>query len=477
MNAGLADIIPSFRGRRVLVIGDAILDRYSYGRVERISPEAPVPIVEVERVEHRCGGAASVAVLLRGLGVEVTLGGALAGDREAHILLGLAQDAGIQCRVLTDNHSTIVKHRYIGLAHGRHPQQLLRVDSGQRQELTAESRQLLLQGLEDPQPEAIVSADYGKGVVTGGLMRAVNERYRGRVPILVDPHQSSDLRIFGGADLLKPNRWEAQLQSTDLGDIAGIASDLRRELGLGALLVTLDSQGAVLCQKAKDWRTLYLAAHARRTYDVTGAGDTVIAVLAAAMAAGQEVELAAELAMVAGGLQVEQLGVHPITPEALEHEILGGPRKPHSLAEVLREVGERRARGQRVVFTNGCFDVLHAGHAELLRAARNRGDYLVVGVNSDESVRRLKGANRPRSPQEARTKLLRALESVDATVVFDSDTPEELIAQLTPDVLVKGGDYTRDQIVGADYVESHGGQVYIVPLTGNHSTTKILGGG
>jgi len=470
---------------RILVIGDLILDRYIWGYAERISQEAPVPLLRADHREHRLGGAASVAAMLRTLGAQVRLVGGVGVDAEATLVRSMLAENEIDDRLVIalSDRPTTLKERYIGRAQDRHPQQMIRVDYETRDAIRAIDEARLhaeLSAVLD-WADAVLISDYGKGVCTPTLLRAVIESAgQANVKVLADPIRSSDYGRYRGVHCMTPNRLEAQLATgmtiTCPEDALFVGKKLVESLALEAVLVTLDRDGMALVRKGGEAELV--PTRARNVYDITGAGDMVLAVVGLCIADGADYDEAAALGNVAGGLEVEKFGVALLTraeilTDLVEHDH-ARESKNVDREELVALVHRRRLAGQKVVFTNGCFDLLHPGHVRLLRLAADMGDYLIVGVNSDASVRRLKGSNRPINPAEARAEVLSALEAVDSVVVFDEDTPLELINAIRPDVLVKGGDYRPEQIVGRAEVEAAGGRVVLVPVADGHSTTTIV---
>ncbi|ALO45002.1 bifunctional D-glycero-beta-D-manno-heptose-7-phosphate kinase/D-glycero-beta-D-manno-heptose 1-phosphate adenylyltransferase HldE [Pseudohongiella spirulinae] len=463
---------PPFQQARVLVVGDVMLDRYWRGSAARISPEAPVPIVKVAGSEDRPGGAANVALNIAVLGAAASIAG-IAGRDEAGIeLTGKLEAAGVLCRMVqSENAPTITKLRIIS-----QQQQLIRIDF--EDDFDADDITLLQQqALKSVSDNgALVLSDYGKGTLadTQSLIRAAHDS---QIPVVVDP-KGSDFSKYAGATVLTPNLAEFEA-------VAGVCSDeeelirkgqqWRERLQLSALLITRGEKGMTLLQGSRP--ALHLPAQAREVYDVTGAGDTVVAVLAASLAAGQSMEQAVVLANLAAGLAVARLGTAAISGPELRRalqQMQGSGRGVMSAEQLLMSVADAREQGERVVFTNGCFDIIHAGHVGYLAEAKSLGDRLIVAVNGDESVRRLKGASRPINPVERRMAVLAGLEAVDWVVSFDDDTPEALLEALRPDVLVKGGDYRPDQVVGGQFVADYGGEVRVLAFLDNCSTSAIV---
>ncbi len=489
--AELLDLVQRLGQPRVLVVGDLMLDRYIWGNASRISQEAPVILLSADRREERLGGASSVATMLRALGARVLLAGVVGDDADGGRVRNLLVDQGIDdAAVLTDpDRPTTVKERYIGRAQQRHPQQMIRVDYEVREGLDPAREAELIHAIarQMSQVDVVLISDYDKGVCTPAVLSAVIARARAHgLRTVADPIRGHDYRKYHGCSAITPNRLEAGLAAgRTLADAAGAlqaAAELREWLDLEAAIVTLDKEGMALAHV--DGRREIFPTRPRQVYDITGAGDMVMAVLGMALAAGADYGPAIRLANVAGGLEVEKIGVATVTREEIVRDLLAasarpgrttaGPGKLRSRSALVQEVEARRQLGQRVAFTNGCFDVLHAGHVQYLQEARSQADLLVVGLNSDASVRGLKGPNRPIHSAEARALVLGALECVDYITLFEESTPRELICALRPDVLVKGADYQKDEVAGADVVESYGGRVYLAPLVPGFSTTSIL---
>jgi D-beta-D-heptose 7-phosphate kinase/D-beta-D-heptose 1-phosphate adenosyltransferase len=470
---------------RVAVVGDLILDRYIWGFAERISQEAPVPLLRADQREHRLGGAASVATMLRALGASVRLIGVVGRDLEAGMVRKMLVEQGIsdQWVLEVDDRPTTLKERYVGRAQDRHPQQMIRVDYETRDPIQAAVEERLHADLRAvlSSSDIMLISDYDKGVCTPTLLRKLTEAaLSSGVRVVVDPIRSSDYSRYRGVHCMTPNRLEAQL-ATGLSiarpeDALRVGKHLVETLGMEAVLVTLDRDGMALVRA--DGRAELVSTRPRQVYDITGAGDMVLAVVGLCLASGADYSEAAALGNVAGGLEVEKFGVSLLTREELLRDLVDHHRPDGSKIldrdHLLVEIHGRRLAGQRIVFTNGCFDILHPGHVQLMRQAAALGDFLVVGLNSDASVRRLKGPNRPINPAGARAEVLGALEAVDAVTVFDEDTPLELITEIRPDVLVKGGDYRSDEVVGRAVVESAGGRLVLIPLVQGHSTTSTL---
>jgi len=482
----LVELIHRLGTPRVLVLGDAILDRYIWGDAERVSQEAPVILLRADRDEVRLGGAANVANMLRGLQADVTLATVVGDDANSAILLRELERGGIGRSAVTCDPSrpTTVKERFIGRAQNRHPHQMLRVDRETRAPLDAAISADLLSRILPAiaEHQAVLISDYGKGVCTPGVVRQVIDAARAAgVPVVVDPRPDSDYSLYRGATAVTPNRLETRLATgrdiSSAEDALAAGLQLCRELELDHAYVTLDSDGIALVRA--DGSGQLLPTRKRQVYDITGAGDMVLATIGTGLAAGFAPEDIARLANIAGGLEVERIGVVPVTREEMLADVLanshGAPDKICMLPELEQHVAARRSLGQRIVFTNGCFDMLHAGHVECLQQAADEGDCLIVAINSDAGVRRLnKGPERPIFHQEQRAKMLAALEAVDYVVVFDEPTPHALLARLKPDLLVKGGAYQRHEIVGWEVVATYGGTVKPLGHVPGISTTQIV---
>jgi D-beta-D-heptose 7-phosphate kinase/D-beta-D-heptose 1-phosphate adenosyltransferase len=492
MAVELVELVQHLGQPRVLVIGDLMLDRYVWGDAARISQEAPVILLRAEKREEKLGGASSVATMLRALGAKVSLAGVIGDDDQGKRILQLLNELCIDHEgVIADNgRISTVKERYIGKAQHRHPQQMLRVDYEMCTPLPEATEKVLAQVIAQKirHSDVVLISDYAKGVCSPNLLAAAIAAAKTQgVRILVDPQRGGDYRKYHGCSAMTPNRLEAslatsrELNSTPQIMAAGI--NLLEQYDMEAAVITLDKDGMVLVHR--DGRRKLIPTRPRQVYDITGAGDMVLSVLGMALAAGADYESAIALANIAGGLEVERIGVATVTRDEILRDLLhgGSPTANHqtlgldklmTLPTLSREIENRRQLGQRIAFTNGCFDILHAGHVEYLQAARARADLLVVALNSDASVRALKGPDRPINPLEARVRVLSSLQAVDFITVFDEPTPIEVIKALRPDVLVKGADYTKEEVVGAEVVESYGGQVFLAPLRPGYSTTGLL---
>lgn len=464
--------IPEFEKTHVLVVGDVMLDRYWHGATSRISPEAPVPVVRVEGREERPGGAGNVALNIAALGGKATLMGVTGDDETGRLLESLLDGAGVECRFERLQHiPTITKLRVIS----RH-QQLIRIDFEEGFIDFDDSSMLSAFTHLLASVDAVVLSDYGKGSLTEPQALIRGARNAGK-PVLVDP-KGNDFSRYRGASMITPNM--AELESVVgpcLGDeqIESKGRSLMDELDIEALLITRGEQGMTLLQQRQPAR--HLPTHAREVFDVTGAGDTVISVLAAGLAAGLSQPMATKLSNVAAGMVVAKLGTASVSAEELAaavHEYQSAARGVISEAQLVKALDAVRSQGEKVVFTNGCFDILHAGHVTYLEQASRLGDRLVVAVNVDQTVRDLKGPDRPVNSLELRMTVLAALACVDWVVPFTEQTPERLICRLRPDFLVKGGDNDPQRIPGAECVRESGGKVMIMDYLQNCSTTGLI---
>lgn len=466
---------------KITVIGDIMLDRYWFGDAKRISPEAPVPVVNINQQEDRLGGAANVALNLRSLDIPTTLVGIIGTDNEAKILHQLCVASGIQSSLTADaSRPTISKLRIIG----RH-QHILRCDfeaiKNSDIEILTELRQNSFKAIDAA--NVLLLSDYGKGTLCDIATLIAYAKSQNK-PILVDPKGHS-FEKYRGATIITPNRsefeavvgiCETEAQLLERGE------SLRQHLELDAILITRSEQGMTLIEANQS--PITFQAQARDVFDVTGAGDTVVAILAAGIAKGLSLANAAHIANVGASIVVGKLGASSVTEQelmnalAFESDSAQLHQRAHHLVlskEMLKAaMTQARLKGETIVMTNGCFDLLHRGHVTYLEQARRLGNRLVVALNSDASVTRLKGAPRPIMDELSRSAVLASLSSVDWVVIFESDTPQELIEYLLPDVLVKGGDYSIDEIAGAEAVIKNGGQVQIIDLIEGYSTSNAV---
>lgn len=464
--------IPSFEFGRILVVGDIMLDRYWHGPVSRISPEAPVPIVRVEQVEERPGGAGNVALNIAALGGRSLVLGLTGADAAAEALEQRLGAAGVECLLQRQpGLATTTKLRVMS----QH-QQLIRLDFEDAAQ-NADSGLLLEHFLRHlPDVDVVVLSDYGKGALRQARQLISAARAAGK-PVLVDP-KGKDFSLYHGATLITPNLSEFEAvvgHCRDERELVEKGQALMAAHDFGALLITRGEHGMTLLRQGTE--ELHLPAQAREVYDVTGAGDTVISVLAAALAAGQDLGTATALANLAAGIVVGKLGTATVSVPELRRVLRDGQAPGRGVMteeQLLIAVQDVRAHGETVVMTNGCFDILHAGHVAYLEQARRLGDHLIVAVNDDASVRRLKGAGRPVNSLERRMAVLAGLASVSWVVPFSEDTPERLICRTVPDCLVKGGDYRAEEVAGYGCVTANGGRVMILNYEEGCSTTNII---
>ncbi len=465
--------LPDYSSARVLVVGDLMLDRYWHGNTSRISAEAPVPIVHVKNNEQRAGGAGNVALNLAALGAKVTTIGFVGQDEAAIQLRKLMETAGITCKFEElINQPTITKLRIMS-----RNQQLIRLDFEERFHDIDESSLLAHFKTELEQTQIVILSDYGKGTLNN-IQKFITLAIKMHKPVLIDP-KGTNFQRYRNASLITPNltEFEAVVGTCETEEeIVSKGLNLLDELQLEALLITRSKQGMTLL--TKDSPALHLPTHALEVFDVTGAGDTVISTLAASLAAHKTLAESTKLANLAAGSVVGKMGTATVTAEELNYAIHGS--KAHyrgigTLAEILTAIRQAQDDGEKIVLTNGCFDLLHLGHITYLKQAKALGNRLVVLVNSNASVQRLKGETRPINDLEHRMAMLAALECVDWVMSFEADTPQNMIAKLLPDILVKGGDYKDiSTIVGHKEVLANGGKVEILNFVDGHSTTNII---
>jgi D-beta-D-heptose 7-phosphate kinase/D-beta-D-heptose 1-phosphate adenosyltransferase len=478
----MSSVLPNWQSRRVLVLGDTMLDRFVYGHVDRISPEAPVPVLRQSRIDAMLGGAGNVARNIASLGGTAILVATIGVDDAGRTIEELLSSADrIEPQLVKSTTPTIQKTRFIA-----DKSQLLRVDIEEPSTLSADTRRQILaqvrQNLDEV--DAVVLSDYGKGLLSADLVAEVIELAKAAsIPVIVDP-KFRDLTRYSGADVITPNIREAEQATgitcdSDQG-AAAAARQIQRIGGFGAVALTRGAAGMTICSDRAD-APCHLPATAIEIFDVSGAGDTVIATLALALAEGLPVHEGAMLANVAAGIAVSKVGTAEVLADDLEHALFlktvsGLEDKIYSEDRAVARARRWNAQGLKVGFTNGCFDLIHPGHVTLLRKARSYCDRLIVAINSDESVRRLKGPSRPVQTEAARALVMSAIASVDMVVIFEEDTPLRLIEALEPSVLIKGADYTVSTVVGGDHVAAKGGKVVLIDLEAGHSTTNLLAG-
>ena len=465
--------LPNYSSARVLVLGDLMLDRYWHGATSRISPEAPVPVVHVKDDEQRPGGAGNVALNVAALGAKVSLMGFTGVDEAAEALQQRLKQDGVLCLFeQLQDYPTITKLRVMS----RH-QQLIRLDFEDGFQQVDSDKMLHQYHAEMAQAQVIILSDYGKGTLNQ-VEQFIALARQMKKPVLIDP-KGADFSKYKHATLITPNFSEFEAVVGPCNDEQQIVErglNLLAQLDIEGLLVTRGEHGMTLLSTKQE--PLHLPTHAREVFDVTGAGDTVISVLAASLAAKKSLAEATVMANIGAGIVIGKMGTATVNTEELEYA-LQGQRAYHrgvsSVPEIKGAMQSARREGEKIVMTNGCFDILHPGHVRYLQQARTLGDRLVVLVNSDGSVKRLKGPERPVNKLDQRMEMLAALECVDWVVPFDSDTPKDMIDDLLPDILVKGGDYTDiTSIAGHESVLANGGEVKILSFIEGHSTTSII---
>ncbi|RMG16358.1 MAG: D-glycero-beta-D-manno-heptose 1-phosphate adenylyltransferase [Planctomycetota bacterium] len=482
MTQNLLPHLDRFAGVPLLVLGDLMLDRYLWGGVSRISPEAPVPVLKVEREDARLGGAGSVVANLAALGAQVEAVGVLGDDAPGERMLELFAELGVSTGGIVRDAAASTTQKTRVIARTQHVLRIDRDAPGVPEAALERLREAALARLDGV--AAVLVSDYGRGVLDGGLCAELaREARRKGVPVLADPHRDAPFARYTGVSTLTPNRAETAkavgVHPRDEESVRRAAHALIERFELDWCTLTLDRDGIYVLRAGEEEGTRH-PARARSVYDVAGAGDMVLSVLGLAVAAGVDLDDAVDLANVAAGWEVEHLGVVPLplSEFALELSSAAPPELRRkimdSFDEAARRVERARAAGKEIVFTNGCFDLLHAGHVQFVQGCRAKGDYLVVGLNTDSSVRGLKGEDRPVLPLEERAMVLAGLEAVDIVVPFAEPTPLSLIERLRPDVLCKGEDYKDKVVVGRELVEGYGGRVELVRLLPGVSTTNII---
>lgn len=484
MYENLLNTLTNLCSPKILVVGDFMLDVYIYGDAMKISPEAPVPVLKITKTEYRCGGAGSVAADIAALGAKAYCLGILGNDRNSEILREKLIEAGADVDDLfkDKNRPTISKQRLIGLAQHLHRQQLIRMDTECTEPLSDELNEKILSAYKKklPQVDIICLQDYNKGLLSDSLCRQMIQlANQTNKKILVDPCLTSDYSKYTGATAITPNRTEssavAGFEITDKESAAKAANCLLQKLQLEAIIITLDKEGAYLKTESK---SIMIPTRPRTVYDVTGAGDMVLAMLAVALAGGCDYESAVQLSNIAGGIEVEKFGTATVFIEEIVEEIASLNRSTSSkicdVDSLLNRISQHRKENKTIVFTNGCFDVLHRGHVEYLQFCRQQGDIVIVGLNSDSSVKTIKGPERPINNQHDRARVLAALETVNYITIFNEPDPINLLKKVRPDVLVKGEDWAVKGVVGREFVESYGGKVTLAPLVKGKSSTATI---
>ena len=484
MHKDLLKTVTNLGSPKILLVGDFVLDSYVYGDALRISPEAPVPVLKVVSRNYACGGAGSVAADLAALGAAVNCIGVIGSDDNGKILSKMLADtsADISGLLAVDNRPTISKERLVGLAQHRHRQQLLRIDEEVTDPLTEDQYTQLLDlfKLRLSDADVVCLQDYNKAVLSDQIcQQMISLAAASGKKILIDPAPVNDYSKYKGASIITPNRKETSLAvgfAIDSIEDAKKASEILLDtLQLQAVVITMDKDGAFL-------RTKDTAEHVptipRNVYDVTGAGDMVLSMIAVSVAAGCNFKTAVQLSNIAGGIEVEKFGCVTVSIDEIVNEIVsankGKSGKIHEITDLLNELQFHRHNNDKIVFTNGCFDVLHTGHVEYLKFCKQQGDIVVLGLNSDRAVRELKGPTRPINNQHDRAAVLAALESIDYIVIFDDVSPLSTIQQVNPNILVKGQDWAEKGVIGREFVESNGGKVILSPLVEGKSSTDTI---
>jgi D-beta-D-heptose 7-phosphate kinase/D-beta-D-heptose 1-phosphate adenosyltransferase len=484
MYENLLNTLTNLGSPKILVVGDFMLDVYIYGDAVKISPEAPVPVLKITNTEYRGGGAGSVAANIAALGAKAYCLGIMGDDRDSEILREKLIETGINIDGLfnVENRPTISKQRLIGLAQHLHRQQLIRMDTECTDSLSDKLNEQILSTYKDklPQADIVCLQDYNKGLLSDSICRQmIKLANQTNKKILVDPCLTSDYSKYTGATAITPNRKESStvvgFEIADKDSAAKAADYLLQELQLEAVIITLDKEGAYLKTNSE---SLLIPTRPRTVYDVTGAGDMVLAMLATALASSSDYESAVQLSNIAGGIEVGKFGTATVFIEEIIEEIAALNRSTSSkicdVDSLLNKISQHRKENKTIVFTNGCFDVLHRGHIEYLQFCRQQGDIVIVGLNSDSSVKTIKGPERPINNQHDRARVLAALETVDYITIFNEPDPINLLKKVRPDVLVKGEDWAVKGVVGREYVESYGGKVTLAPLVKGKSSTATI---
>ncbi len=484
MYENLLKTITNLGSPKVLVVGDFMLDIYLYGDALRISPEAPVPVLRVHKTEYSCGGAGSVAADLAELGAVPVCLGIIGDDQNGKILTKKLKEIGADITGLlkVTDRPTTSKQRLIGLAQHRHQQQLFRMDEESTESLAEKQYKQILNRYKESlsQVDIVCLQDHDKGLLSKPLCtEMIQSAAKAKKKVIVDPSLTSDYSKYTGASVITPNRQETSVavafELQNEKDFARAAQELLEKLKLDAVVITLDKLGAYL--KTKDLDQI-IPTRPRDVYDVTGAGDIVLSSLATTLAANCDLKTAVELANIAGGIEVEKFGNQTVTVEEMIDEIVSqkmansGKVRPVDL--LIDELTWHRRRKETVVFTNGCFDVIHTGHIEFLKFCKSQGDIVVVGLNSDSSVKTIKGPERPINNQQDRVTVLAALEMVDYITIFDEPDPLNLIKKIKPDILIKGQDWAKKGVIGREFVESCGGKVVLAPIVEGKSSSATI---
>ena len=487
MSENLVHILSNIGRPNIMLVGDFMLDKYVWGEVNRISQEAPIPVLNVASEEIRPGGAGSVASNLAHLGAKILCYGAIGNDNEGRLLLDNLNDLGVNTEgiVQDSDRPTTVKVRMMGhlQSAGKGIQQLLRIDYEKTEDIEEEKQEAIINKIEGKiqQVDIVLISDMNKGLLSRRILDAVIKSGKDHnVPVIVDPGLTKDYGIYRGATAITPNRFETKLSTgikiTDVNSMKSAGRKLLEENLFEYIIITADKDGMFLY--SRDGKCKLISTVPKDVYDVSGAGDMVLSVFGFVVGSKNSFEDAAMIANVAAGVEVGKIGAVPISKSEILSELMGGSNPLYTKIKVLDELEEilnrHRKENKKIVFTNGCFDILHVGHIEYLKFSRKQGDVLVIGLNTDRSVREQKGDKRPFVSEDERARLISALEDVDYVILFDDLTPEKLIRRVKPDVLVKGEDWKEKGVVGREFVESYGGKVILAPLVKDVSTTDIV---
>jgi len=487
MSENLVHILSNIGRPNIMLVGDFMLDKYVWGEVNRISQEAPIPVLNVASEEIRPGGAGSVASNLAHLGANIFCYGTIGNDNEGRLLLDNLNDLGVDTEgiVQDSDRPTTVKVRMMGhlQSAGKGIQQLLRIDYEKTDDIEEEKQEVIINKIEDKiqQVDIVLISDMNKGLLSRRILDAVIKSGKDHnVPVIVDPGLTKDYGIYRGATAITPNRFETKLSTgikiTDVNSMKSAGKKLLEENLFEHIIITADKDGMFLY--SRDGKCKLISTVPKDVYDVSGAGDMVLSVFGFVVGSKNSFEDAAMIANVAAGVEVGKIGAVPISKSEILSELMGGSNPLYTKIKVLDELEEilnrHRKENKKIVFTNGCFDILHVGHIEYLKFSRKQGDVLVIGLNTDRSVREQKGDKRPFVSEDERARLISALEDVDYVILFDDLTPEKLIRRVKPDVLVKGEDWKEKGVVGREFVESYGGKVILAPLVKDVSTTDIV---
>ena len=487
MSENLVHILSNIGRPNIMLVGDFMLDKYVWGEVNRISQEAPIPVLNVASEEIRPGGAGSVASNLAHLGANIFCYGTIGNDNEGRLLLDNLNDLGVDTEgiVQDSDRPTTVKVRMMGhlQSAGKGIQQLLRIDYEKTDDIEEEKQEVIINKIEDKiqQVDIVLISDMNKGLLSRRILDAVIKSGKDHnVPVIVDPGLTKDYGIYRGATAITPNRFETKLSTgikiTDVNSMKSAGRKLLEENLFEYIIITADKDGMFLY--SRDGKCKLISTVPKDVYDVSGAGDMVLSVFGFVVGSKNSFEDAAMIANVAAGVEVGKIGAVPISKSEILSELMGGSNPLYTKIKVLDELEEilnrHRKENKKIVFTNGCFDILHVGHIEYLKFSRKQGDVLVIGLNTDRSVREQKGDKRPFVSEDERARLISALEDVDYVILFDELTPEKLIRRVKPDVLVKGEDWKEKGVVGREFVESYGGKVILAPFVKDVSTTDIV---